>query len=375
VLQIIRPIFAVTLLAVLQMSPAAAQSSAGETTKPVAPPGHDFTLYYLGSFSSAKDLAPHNGICGAFGLIGRPPVQLPEASSKAIGSRCDTIVDGAVGSREFSAEDTLSLPYRMTSDSKDRIIVLDHGGHPSIHIFDFDRRKTLRIAAGPDNRLHSPNGLATDAQDQLYVTDAQLGAVLVYSPNGKFRRYVGRRQNQRLFLRPAGIAIDPASGHIYVVDPPRSLVLMLDIEGNILGKLDVADNNSGPGELAVSELVIRGKELFVLDPQNHCIQVFDLTGHFRARIMLEKMESARGFSVDNQGRIYLSGPLDTVQVYDREGRFLFRFGSTGGGYGQFANPTGVWIDHKDRIYVADTANQRVQSFEWGIKHGSELPHP
>ncbi|MGO9573870.1 MAG: hypothetical protein ACLPTQ_06015 [Terriglobales bacterium] len=37
--------------------------------------------------------------------------------------------------------------------------------------------------------------------------------------------------------------------------------------------------------------------------------------------------------------------------------------------------SGIWIDSSDRIYVADTGNNRVQSFQWGVKHLSKLPHP
>ena len=93
----------------------------------------------------------------------------------------------------------------------------------SIHIFDFARRRHSRIACGPGERLQSPAGFAVDRRDKLYITDAQLGAILVYQPNGKFLRYIGNRKGERLFERPGGIAVDQASGHIYVADPPRNI--------------------------------------------------------------------------------------------------------------------------------------------------------
>ncbi len=64
-----------------------------------------------------------------------------------------------------------------------------------------------------------------------------------------------------------------------------------------------------------------------------------------------------------------------MQVFDSDGRLVFQFGDTGSRYGQFKEPAGIWIDGQDRIYVADTGNHRVQSFEWGIDHGAKLPHP
>ena len=278
-----------------------------------------------------------------------------------------------LGIRDFGPDERLNGPYKITTDSNGRVIVADRG---RIHIFDFARRKLSGIACGPGARLQSPAGLAVDRHDKLYITDAQLGAILVYQPNGKFLRYIGNRKGERLFERPAGIAVDQASGHIYVADPPRNIVFMLDADGNILAKIGTGTSGSGSDEFAApTDVVVRGEELFVLDAQNHRIQVFDLAGHFRASIHPESMGSSVAFSVDNQGRIYLDGPLDTVRVFQRDGHLLSRFGYTGSGYGQFGMLSGIWIDSSDRIYVADTGNNRVQSFQWGVKHLSKLPHP
>ena len=170
--------------------------------------------------------------------------------------------------------------------------------------------------------------------------------------------------------------MDPASGHIYVADSPRNVVVMLDADGNVLGKLGTATGGRGPGEFAApTDVVVRDQELFVLDSQNYRIQVFDLAGTFRTSIHPESMWPSAGFFVDRRGRIYLDGPLDSVQVFQRDGRLLFRFGSTGAGHGEFNGPSAICTDGSDRIFVADTGNSRVQSFEWGAKHVTKLPHP
>jgi len=331
-------------------------------------------LYYLGSFSSVLDLEKPSGICGAFGLVGGKPILLSEFSGKSSRSRCELVVDAVLGSREFGPDESLLGPTKITSDSKDRIIVAaDHG---SIHIFDFPRRRHSLIAGGPGERLQSPAGLAVDGHDQLYVTDAQLGAILVYRPNGQFRRYIRNRKGERLFERPAGIAVDRASGHIYVADPPRNVVVMLDADGNILAKIGTGASGSGSGEFAApTDVVVRNQELFVLDAQNSRIQVLDLAGHFRASIHPEIKGSSGAFSVDSRGRIYLDGPLDIVLVFQRDGRLLYRFGYTGTGSRARSVLSCIWIDSTDRIYVADSGNNRVQSFQWGVKHTTRLPRP
>ena len=49
-----------------------------------------------------------------------------------------------------------------------------------------------------------------------------------------------------------------------------------------------------------------------------------------------------------------------MKVYDAEGTFKFAFGSNGEGNGQFNAPTGVAVDSKGNILVADWGNSRIQ---------------
>jgi sugar lactone lactonase YvrE len=56
--------------------------------------------------------------------------------------------------------------------------------------------------------------------------------------------------------------------------------------------------------------------------------------------------------------------FDAVQIFDAEGRFLLAFGERGLGPGQFWLPAGIFIDADDRVYVADTYNQRIQIFQY-----------
>ena len=53
-----------------------------------------------------------------------------------------------------------------------------------------------------------------------------------------------------------------------------------------------------------------------------------------------------------------------VQVFDREGRLLYYFGQQGTGFGDFRLPTGLFIDHNDRVFVVDSYNHRVQVFQY-----------
>lgn len=39
------------------------------------------------------------------------------------------------------------------------------------------------------------------------------------------------------------------------------------------------------------------------------------------------------------------------------------FGQDGSRLGEFSAPSGLWVDANNRLYVADTANVRVQLFQ------------
>jgi hypothetical protein len=49
-----------------------------------------------------------------------------------------------------------------------------------------------------------------------------------------------------------------------------------------------------------------------------------------------------------------------IQIFDADGRFLLSLGGLGQERGEFRLPTGMFIGADDKIYVADSFNQRVQ---------------
>jgi sugar lactone lactonase YvrE len=51
-----------------------------------------------------------------------------------------------------------------------------------------------------------------------------------------------------------------------------------------------------------------------------------------------------------------------VVVFDRDGKYLFSFGSVGKQYGQFARPKEIAIDREGNVYVVDSAFGNFQIF-------------
>ena len=67
-------------------------------------------------------------------------------------------------------------------------------------------------------------------------------------------------------------------------------------------------------------------------------------------------------AVDEQGNIYVLGVFNNaVFVFDAEGKYETRFGSSGEQPGQFTAPTALAVDGKGRIFVSDIKGVQVFS--------------
>jgi hypothetical protein len=57
-----------------------------------------------------------------------------------------------------------------------------------------------------------------------------------------------------------------------------------------------------------------------------------------------------------------------VQVFNQHGELLYYFGAKGTHAGEFQLPSGLFIDHGDKVFVVDSFNRRIQVFQFvGVK--------
>ena len=334
-------------LALVWAAPAGAARRSKETVKPSAPDllmDGGRRLTFERSFSLEREVKPRR-------------------------SFWTKVVDVIAGQPDFHY---LVSPYSVVTDSRGRIIVSDTAA-AGVHIFDFEQQKykfLSRRDARKDPML-TPQCVAVDAQDNIYVTDSQSGKIFVFEPGGKYRRAIGSlKGGEGFFKRPTGIAIDSAALRIYVTDTLRNKIFVMDMQGSVLqtiGKTGTAD-----GEFNFpTELRLHGNDLAVVDAMNFRVQVFDrASGTFRYAIGKPGDGAGwifrpKGIGFDSESHLYVvDGQWGVVQVFNEQGQLLYYFGGRGTGPEQFQLPAGLQIDRQDRIYVVDSFNRRVQVFHY-----------
>jgi len=175
--------------------------------------------------------------------------------------------------------------------------------------------------------------VAVDLQDRVYFYQRKDPPVLVFDADGNFLTGWG---DGRL-TDAHGICVSP-DNHIFVCNRDEHEVLKLSPDGRI-----------------VLTLGQRGRPA-LRAPFNHPADI----------------------AIAPNGDIYVADGYgnSSVHRFSAEGKHLMTWGGPGKGRGQFTTPHGIWVDARERVFVADRENDRVQIFspegdfygEWGDQY-------
>lgn len=254
-------------------------------------------------------------------------------------------------------------------------------GSDAVFVIDEATKKVSFIGTEAVGRLVGPVSISFDSNGTLYVSDSRQKTVQGYSKEGKLNFVLGGRLE---FVHPTGIAIDKKRNRLYVVDTKSHHFKAFDIVTKKLlftvgerGTQDAQFNY--PTNIAIDQ---RNGNIVIVDTQNFRVQIFDKDGKFIRRFgkIGDKpgmFARPKGVAVDTEGHIYVSdAAFNNIQVFDETGTLLLYFGSAGYTPATFRLIAGLYIDENDKIIVADGFSGRVQLFQyvsekWKAEHPKE----
>lgn len=263
-------------------------------------------------------------------------------------------------------QERMVRPMSVVESPGNRIFVADPGVR-GVHLFDLDRGSYRLIQRSNGAGLPSPVGLAAGLGGEIYVSDSRLASLFVIEPGGSTAIRVPL---EALLSQPTGVALDPTSGRIYLVDTGSHEVKIFARDGALLRR--IGGRGTGPGQFNYPTMIWMNTtgELVVSDSLNFRTQFFDVEGNYLRQFGVPGnrpgyQAQSKGVATDTQDNVYIvDSALHAVQIFDRFGRFLYRLGLRGDGVGEFWLPSGIFIGARDTIYVADAYNGRVQVFRY-----------
>ncbi len=257
-------------------------------------------------------------------------------------------------------------PYAATTDRQGRLYVTDTG-IGAVWVFDPEQKQVRFLGNEGPVRLATPSGVAVDERGVVFVADTKLDRVVGFDQAGKVVLAIGQADE---FYSPAGLAVDPRSGYLYVADSGRHKIRVYEtVGGRFL--FEFGRRGTGPGEFNFpTHLAFHRGRLYVTDTMNFRVQVFTPDGTFVRRYgemgdRFGQLARPKGVGVDSEGHVYVvDAAFGNFQIFNGEGELLLFVGRTGREPGEFWLPAGLHIDGRDRIYVVDQYNRRVQVFQY-----------
>lgn len=249
-----------------------------------------------------------------------------------------------------------------------------------VYQIDEKTRDVLLIGMSGPGTLAGPVDVAVDGNGSIYISDMRLKKIHVYNDKGIFQSSFGSRLE---LTHPTGIIIDKKLNRLYVADTKAHKIKVYDLQTKkILFELGKRGHENGefnfPTNIAIDK---RNNNIVVADTQNFRVQIFDKDGKFIrtfGKVGDRPGEFARpkGIGVDTEGHIYVTdSAFNNVQIFNEEGKLMMFFGHAG--YvepGTFRLITGLYIDEKDKIVIADGFTGRVQTFQY-ISENWKKDHP
>jgi sugar lactone lactonase YvrE len=325
----------------------------------------------------------------------------PDTVSTYAGSGILGLVNGADSVAQFAG------PTGVAVDLQGNLYVLDAQNYVIRKITPAGQVSTLAgngnqgfvNGPGATAEFSSPNGIAVDAQGNVYVSegmDDNYNRIREISPSGVVSTFAGRGTfgfrngtgDGSAFFTPAGMAFD-AQGNLYVADQYNNCIRRITPGGVVStfagnGKQGALDGPADSAEFSVPSDVtvdLLGN-VYVADNYNAEIRKItpsglvstlagsvNNTGSADGTGASAEFVSPQAITIDGQQNIYETDGINnsSIRKITTSGVVTTLAGNVDGGFmngpylkAMFSSPSGLAVDTKGNIYVADQGNNMIR---------------
>lgn len=282
--------------------------------------------------------------------------------TSAVGSG-EFVYDAVEGWGTGSDGHELGLVSAVATDSQDRVYIFNRT--PEIAVLIFDRDGRFLTSWGQDI-FSSPHSIWIDGNDNLYLTDTGDHTLRTCTADGRVLETWGTPGQTggpgEPFNRPTWAMTGP-SGALYVTDGyGQSRVHKFAPSGELL--FSWGEPGTGPGQFNLPHAVWvdRSERVFVVDRENHRIQIFDSGGAYLTE--WRGFQRPQGIFIDTNDIVYVAEARPSVRILTLEGELLAAWGEPGDAPGQFRQfPHAIWADSRGDLYVGEvTGHGLFQKF-------------
>ena len=211
-------------------------------------------------------------------------------------------------------------------------------GRPEPPLVELDPRTGTRIATWGEGLMAFPHGFHVDYDGNVWTTDSGAGdapgghVVRKFSANGQLLMTIGQSgvagDEPGQLREPTDVVVSP-EGVIFVTEGhlkngPHARLTKFAADGTFIARF----GSTGQGHLQLS--------------------------------------APHGIAMDTEGRLFIADrDNNRIMIWDQDGNYIDQ-------WTQFGRPSGVYIDHTDTIYVADSESWGPDNPGWlkGIRIGS-----
>jgi DNA-binding beta-propeller fold protein YncE len=170
---------------------------------------------------------------------------------------------------------------------------------------------------------------------------------------------------------PKGIAINPVNEQIYVVDPGKHRVVVLNPNpghNKIIFLFSFGEEGAGRGKLLQPEYIAVDKEgfVYVTDSMRHCVLKFFINGTFIDEFgsygsFPGQLNKPKGIAVDSYGAVYVAEE-QRISIFDADGNFIHYITYMNNRYKIVLPSNVVAVGDNDYLVVPDISMESFMLF-------------